>query len=341
MRILTKQLAVGLADTALGRRILLRRSRELVPVFMLHRFRNWDGRVSGHDPNLVAAAVEYLLAQGFRVLSVDEVVRGLVGGTLPERSVAFTIDDGYLDQGTIGAEIFLARGCPVTIYLVTGMTDGRLWPWEARLAWLFSRARRDFSFTLADVNYSIQPADRSRLNRIRRELVTILKALPLAQAEAEVERLAQVIGEMLPASPPKEYLALNWDQVRALEQRGVSFGAHSASHVTLSAEDDATSKRELWESTRQIREQLKHPSAVFCYPTGRARDYGAREVGYLRELGYEAAITSEPGYLSLGDTMEARFHLRRFSFPDNLLDFKDIVLQIQRLRAKFGLARGA
>ena len=306
---------------------------------MLHRFRNGDGRVSGHDPQLVGAALDYLLEHGFRVLSIDEVVQGLGAGTLPDRTVAFTMDDGYLDQGQIGAEVFLARACPVTMYLVTGMIDGRLWPWEAKLAWVFSRARGKFCLTFQGRDYQGDPTDPDRLNNLRRKLVLVLKTLPLARAEAEVASIAQTLGEELPDSPPAPYRALDWDEVRSLEERGMSFGSHTVSHVTLSAEDDETARRELTESTRRVRQKLQRPSGVFCYPTGRSQDYGAREVGYLRELAYEAAITSEPGYCALGKDADARFHLRRFSFPDNLLDFKDIVLQIQRLRARFGLAK--
>ena len=339
MRTLAKQLAVGLADTAVGRRVLLRRSSERVPIFMLHRFQNGDGRQSGHDPALVAAALDYLLEQGFRVRSIDEVVQGLLADNLPERVAAFTMDDGYLDQGRVGAELFLARDCPVTLYLVTGMTDGLLWPWEAKLTWLFSRAQKDFRFALEGRDYRGDPSDREQLNRLRRVLVLVLKAMPLSRAEVEVERLAGIIGEPLPESPPEPYRALGWDEVRALEQRGVSFGSHTVSHVTLSAERDEIAKRELDESTRRVRAELRQPSGVFCYPTGRASDYGAREVGFLKELGYDAAITSEPGYCALGETADTRYHLRRFSFPDNLLDFKDIVLQLQRLRIRFGLAR--
>ena len=339
MRTLAKQLAVGLADTAVGRRVLLRRSSKLVPVFMLHRFQNGDGRQSGHDPVMVATALDYLLEHGFKVWSIDQVVQGLLAGNLPERVVAFTMDDGYRDQGRVGAELFLARDCPVTIYLVTGMTDGLLWPWEAKLTWLVSRARQEFRFALEGRDYLGDPSDWERLNRLRRELVLVLKAMPLSRAEAEVERLAGIIGETLPESPPGPYRALSWDEVRALAQRGVSFGSHTVSHVTLSAESGEIAKRELAESTRRVRAELQQPSAVFCYPTGRASDYGTREVGFLRELGYDAALTSEPGYCALGETADARYDLRRFSFPDNLLDFKDIVLQLQRLRTRFGLAR--
>ena len=287
----------------------------------------------------MAAGLDYLLGQGFRVLSIDEVVQGLVAGTLPERSVAFTMDDGYLDQGRIGGEVFLARGCPVTMYLVTGMIDGRLWPWEAKLAWLFSRARGNFRLTLHGRDYQCYPTDPDRLNNLRRKLVLVLKTLPLAGAEAEVASIAKIMGEEVPDSPPERYRALDWDEVKSLEQRGMSFGSHTVSHVTLSAEDDETAKREITESARRMRTELQRPSRVFCYPTGRSQDFGAREVSLLRELDYSAAITSEPGYCSLGNDADARFHLRRFSFPDNLLDFKDIVLQLQRLRALVGLAR--
>jgi peptidoglycan/xylan/chitin deacetylase (PgdA/CDA1 family) len=334
-----KRLAVDLANTGMGRRILLRNSASFVPVFMFHRFRTPDGRVAGHDPELVGMALDYLRTHGFQVMTIDDVLRGQIDRTLPSQVVAFTMDDGYREQGVIGAEVFLAHECPVTIYLATGAVDGRYWPMEAKLAYLFSQVKQEFSLSLRGKDVTVPPNPAS-IAAARRRLVNELKDYPLDQSNLCVEALAVRLGIELPESPPPEYCSLTWAEVSDLEARGISFGGHTVRHATLSAETDEVSWREIEECTRTLETNLRRPSKVFCYPTGRFRDYGDREITYLKELGYMAAASAEPGYCAIDNDVDSRFNLRRFSFPDNLLDFKDIVLQLQRLRQRLRPWRG-
>jgi len=327
-----KQLGVALAGSPVGRRLLLQGHPPIVPVFMLHRFATPDGTVSGHSPGFVADVLRYLRRSGFEVMSIDGIVEGLLGAGLPRGAVAFTIDDGYWDQGHLGAEIFLEQGCPVTFYLTTKFIDGNFWLNDAKVRYLFSQISNRFSLVLGGQSLAVSPGDRVSYGRARRNLMFELKALPLEQAEERVADLAQSLGIELPDAPPPGYHGLSWDEVVALEKRGVSFGAHTASHVTLSAESDDVSWREIEESTSALRQRLKRPSSVFCYPTGRFVDYGPREVGFLRNLGYRAALAAEPGYSFVDASPDSRYHLLRFGFPNHMLDVKDIVLQLQRLR---------
>jgi peptidoglycan/xylan/chitin deacetylase (PgdA/CDA1 family) len=332
---LAKRAAILLADTSIGRGLLLRNNTGVVPVFMLHRFATGDGLVAGHDPALVRAALDYLRSHDFQVLAIDQVVAGLLDGSLPDRVVAFTIDDGYRDQGRVGAELFIAAGVPCTIYLVTELVNGGYWPIESKIRYLFSSAQADFSVRLAGSDVRVGPADGRGQVETRRRLVYELKNLPLARAIERVGELAERMGLDLPDEPPEGFAPLSWDEVRQLEGRGIAFGAHTARHVTLSAESDEVAWRELEQSTRALQSHVARPSSVFCYPTGRFQDYGPREIGYLRELGFQAALSSEPGYCTLGEDADARFNLRRLGFPDSLDEFKDMVLQLPRLRERW------
>lgn len=332
MKELLKQFGVALADTPVGRRLLLRGHPPVVPVFMLHRFATPDGAVSGHSPAHVADVLRYLQRRGFKIISIDDIVEGFLGGGLPRGAVAFTIDDGYWDQGRLGAEIFLEQECPVTIYLTTKLIDGNFWLSDAKVRYLFSHMSNPFSLVLGGQSLTVSPGDLVSYGRARRNLIFELKALPLEQAEERVADLAQSLGIELPDAPPPGYQGLLWDEVVALEKRGVSFGAHTASHVTLSAESDDVAWREIEESTSALRQRVERPSSVFCYPTGRFVDYGPREVGFLRNLGYRAALAAEPGYSFVNASPDSSYHLLRFGFPNHMLDVKDIVLQLQRLR---------
>src|SRR5205814_226357 len=85
--------------------------------------------------------LEYLRAQGFYFLSIDELINSLrERRPLPRRAVAFTVDDGYFDFAERGARVFAEFDCPVSMFLVTGFLDGELWLWWDKVRYLFSAA---------------------------------------------------------------------------------------------------------------------------------------------------------------------------------------------------------
>ena len=92
------------------------------------------------------------------------------------------------------------------------------------------------------------------------------------------------------ADPPP---ALTWDEVRALDAGGlVAFGSHTCAHPHLPRVDDATARAEIVRSRAVLAERLGHEVDTFCYPAGL---YGERDVALVREAGYRAALTTDPG----------------------------------------------
>src|ERR1700687_2210294 len=108
--------------------------RGLAVVFMLHRFRDKERRVGGHAPDSVRSGLEYLRREHYELLPLDEIFRRLAGdGTGLARAIAFTMDDGYLDQAEIGASLFAEFDCPVTTFVSTGFLDRQVWLWWDRV----------------------------------------------------------------------------------------------------------------------------------------------------------------------------------------------------------------
>jgi len=331
-RLLLKRLAVALAGPVAraAPRWLLR--PDCVPIFMLHRFGQAPGRSPGHDPALVTAALRYLRRQRYTVLGLDELVQRLLDDALPPRAVAFTVDDGYADQASLGAELFLQQDCPVTMFLVSGFIDGATWPVDARVAWLLAQARQPVTLATAAGPRQLDPANAPACQPLRRQLVAELKLLPLAQAQARVAALAAQLQVALPAAAPAAYAPLSWAEARRLESRGVRFGAHSVNHALLAREDDATASTEIHASLERLQAELAHPSRIFCYPNGLAADYGARERALLAGFGCLGAVSAVPGYARPAAAQAAPFDLPRFGFPATLQEFKYILLQLERLR---------
>jgi peptidoglycan/xylan/chitin deacetylase (PgdA/CDA1 family) len=111
---------------------------------------------------------------------------------------------------------------------------------------------------------------------------------------------------------------LSWDELRDLVADGlVDAQAHTRTHPLLPRVDDARAREEIGGSREDLAQRLGRAPSTFCYPAGL---FGQREVELVREAGYRAAVTTEPGVNGPGVQMEA---LRRtlVYFSDSDSDF--------------------
>ena len=74
--------------------------------------------------------LDELDAWGATVLPLDAAVAKLVDGTLPDRAVVLTFDDGYASVVETAWPILRERGLPTTLFVVSGYLSGDL-----RFAW--------------------------------------------------------------------------------------------------------------------------------------------------------------------------------------------------------------
>jgi peptidoglycan/xylan/chitin deacetylase (PgdA/CDA1 family) len=112
---------------------------------------------------------------------------------------------------------------------------------------------------------------------------------------------------------------LGWDEVVDLDRAGtLRFEAHTVSHPSLLAVDDATAEAEIRDSRRELEGRLGRPVTAFAYPAGLFAD---RERRLVADAGYAAAVSCEPG---VNGPASDRLALRRRQIDsrDRLLDFK-------------------
>ena len=104
-------------------------------IFTIHRLEDPSLGVQGHSLQQVRLAIEALRESGAKLTSIRSLLEQArsPGGVEPD-SVAFTMDDGFADQGTFVRQVFAPLHCPVTIFAIVGFLDGVLWPWEDQLA---------------------------------------------------------------------------------------------------------------------------------------------------------------------------------------------------------------
>jgi peptidoglycan/xylan/chitin deacetylase (PgdA/CDA1 family) len=139
---------------------------------------------------------------------------------------------------------------------------------------------------------------------------------------------------------------LGWDEVARLDREGtLRFEAHTVTHPSLLAVDDAAARAEIADSRVELASRLGRPVTAFAYPAGL---FGERERRLVQEAGYAAAVSCEPG---VNRPSTDRFALRRRQIDarDRLLDFRakvggghDTPLPLRGLyrRLRYGMGAG-
>lgn len=310
--------------------------KDRAAVLMLHRFRDAGRGVDGLDPAALEGGLAYLRRQRYELLGLEELFRRLADGGAPlRRTVVFTMDDGYLEQATVGAPLFARYDCPVTTFVTTGFLDGKIWFWWDQIEHVFLQTRRrEVSARLdgAELRYSWE--DEGGRQRAQADFTDRCLQVPDPMKHAGITALARSAEVEIPAAPPLQYRPMSWDQLRECERFGMSFGPHTVSHPILSQTSDERSRHEVTESWTRLRAEASRPLPVFCYPNGGWTDFGPREIGVLEELGFVGAVVGDWGYADARafrrDAWE-RFKVRRLGYRGDLPHLVKIVSGAERL----------
>ena len=306
-------------------------------IFFLHRFRDGETGAAGFGSTQLRRGLRYLRRNGYELVSIEELFRRLAGeGPRLRGAVAFTIDDGYLDQAELAAPIFREFDCPVTTFVTTGFLDGTLWLWWDKIEYVFSNTRREsFAVRLGETTVRYELDGESGRHSMSGDFAERCKLIGDEEKNRAITRLAQEAEVDLPDAAPTAYAPMTWDHVRTLERQGMTFGPHSVSHPILSRTQPERAVAEITESWRRLQAETRNPIPVFCYPNGVYADFGDREIAIVRKLGLWGALSSEGGFadpVSFQQGSDGPFMIKRHPFPEDLSFLAQYVSGIERLK---------
>ena len=231
-----------------------------------------------------------LLSRFFNPLALSDAVLKLQDNILPKRAVCVTFDDGYADNHDIALPILKETGVPATFFIASGyLNGGRMWNDS-----IIESLRRMPSgmLDLSHENlgqYTLNGAQ-SRIFAAQ-QLIKQLKYLPPEQRSIRVDRVADFSEQPLPND-----LMMTSQQVKHLNENGMSIGGHTVNHPILSSIDEPTAQAEVAANKSVLEEIIGTKIDVFAYPNGKPQqDYLPRDVNIVRELGYKAAVSTNWG----------------------------------------------
>jgi peptidoglycan/xylan/chitin deacetylase (PgdA/CDA1 family) len=329
-----KRIARTVATTGTIARAFLPLVKGRGTIFMMHRFRDPDAGIKGHDPALLHSALDDLKHRGFRLVSLLELVSvGREGGDL-SRMVAFTVDDGHADFHRIAAPIFIDHGCPVTVFPATDFVDRKAWLWPDRVRFMMDHtARRSLGFGETEKVLRLEWDDEQSRAVATQDLTWALVAMEGQRRQDALKVLEEKLDVTVPDDVVPAYEPMTWDEAREDAQRGVSFAPHSVSHPNMGLLDAAQVQVEILRSWQRVKEEIEDAAPVFCYPFGRRGDCPPVATDALREAQFSAAVTAVPGHVTALGLRKAPYFLPRFPWPDELEDVRQVVFGLEEAKA--------
>ena len=318
---LLKRLAVGAYDTRAVTRLLAGRGGLRCMVLMLHRFADRERQPHGHDPQRLRTLLAHFRRNDIELLGLDDAVTCLI--QTPERltrpSVIFTVDDCYVDFQERGVPIFGEFDCPVTGFVVPEAVDGGLWFWWDKVQWAFRNTKvLHPSLRLGAGHFFALGVGMNKAPLIEQMHEWLKQQTPSAR-DAAVLDLSTLLEVEIPALPPPEYRVMSWTDIRAAEQQGVRFGAHTLTHPVLSRCETSHAETEIRQSIVRLQREVTFPSQIFCYPVGRLQDFSARDMRTVEGAGMLGAVATIPDVMTsayLGQDPDWRWRIPRHGLDD-------------------------
>lgn len=293
-------------------------------VLLYHRI----ARLSS-DPQLLAVLPENFeaqlkrLARNYQPMPLSALPAALADGSLPEKAIAISFDDGYADNLHEAKPLLERSGLHATIFVTSDAISRNQEFWWDTVAHIFlgphvlpetlnididgtayvrkikpSGSGTDFHRLYRYWNV-LEKDDPTSRHAIYRELCTMLRVLPPLTLQRVIERLNEWAGQGESADNNR---TLSEQELRDLAScNEVEIGCHAKTHSVLSRLPVAAQEREIRGSKETIEDIIGKPVTGFSYPFGSLSDYTKETQTLLKTAGFTYACTTVPSPVARGE----------------------------------------
>jgi peptidoglycan/xylan/chitin deacetylase (PgdA/CDA1 family) len=292
-------------------------TKSQVAILMYHRVspKKDDWSHESLSPQAFESQMEYFCRE-YEILPLDDLAQYIhQGKSLPHKAVVVTLDDGYKDNYIYAYPIFKKYHIPATVFITTGhIGTGKLFWWD-KVSYFIQHTVIE-NLNLEELGrFSLQSVhDKSRASFMITER---LKKLPEKRKAFIIEKLISISGVESPSQGTGKELILSWDEVREMNNHGITFGAHTVNHPILTNIPLEQAKWEIVQSKRDIKEKLGKEVTTFSYPNG---NFNPEIAQFVKESGFTCAVSALPSKLISPN--DSPYELSRIRVGDDFNKFK-------------------
>lgn len=278
----------------------LKRDGALGLVYMLHHICEKDEKLipTNEELKVPPTFLENIILRykrlGFDFMSLDQLDEMIRTGVPNRRPfVAFTIDDGYLDNYTNALPVFEKYDVPFAIFVATDFIDKKaiLW-WDSIEELIMTHD----SITTGDGKTYMCNTFQQRWNTFRNLRERILNL--------DQNYLEQGLNEMFESYcidwyGPINQKGMTWSLIKTLACHPLcTIGGHTVSHPALKKLSEKEAEQEIKEGMERIGQAIQQPVRYFAYPYGTLDEIGEREFRIIEELGVQLAFMAHQGCIT-------------------------------------------
>ena len=268
-------------------------------VYMLHHVTDKDpnGIPTNEDLKVSPAFLEKIIlayqAKGFAFISLDELSAILSSSQKTKHPfIAFTIDDGYLDNFTYALPIFEQHKVPFAIFVATDFIDQKavLW-WDILEELVIHKDIIHYNKQSFPCHTFQEKWDTFRI--IREDILKYDQS--------------QLIGTLQKAFPdyhidwlkPIREKAMTWDQIKELSLHPLcTIGGHTVSHPALNQLSDDDFRQEVRVGIEKLENITGQKINHFAYPYGSPNEIGEREYRLINEFNFKTSFVAYGGCIT-------------------------------------------
>lgn len=229
-----------------------------------------------------------------------------------KKFVAFTFDDGYLDNFEYALPIFKKHNIPFTVFVAASFPD------KTNIMWWYALEELLLSVdkvTLANGMSYICKTTEEKCNAF---LEIRLQILQLDQKNLENELNNLFAAYEIDWHKPVTNLSMEWSQIEEMAKDPlVTIGGHTYNHYNLKQLPDLVAVKDDIEKGLITLKQHNIETDIFAYPFGTSNEVSNREIEYLshNEFGLKCAFLADGGSTT-------RSNKKRYALPREFLSNK-------------------
>jgi peptidoglycan/xylan/chitin deacetylase (PgdA/CDA1 family) len=245
------------------------------------------------SPQQFERRLEALRESGCNVLPLGEALERLRTGTLCQRAVTITFDDGFYDFSHLAWPLLKRFSFPASVYLTTYYSDHSDWPvfdpMVSYVLWKSSGKALDWPEVLGSEIHLEKPGREKAQNKIKS--YSLQNGLSGDQKHELLGELCKRTGFDLENAVRRRILCLmSQEEVRKVATEGADIQLHTHRHLLLPELEIL--QEEIEDNRLRIEQLTQRPATHFSYPRGRTLVALPK---WLRAAGVLSATTCELG----------------------------------------------
>jgi len=267
-----------------------------VVILMYHRVSPggvpWLFEVPPVSPEAFETQLQYL-GSHYEVMPLNDLAQNVFNERHSgQRIASITFDDGYKDNISYALPLLRKYHVPATIFLTTRPIDLRDLLWWDKIGYAVTCAK-NHRLRLGELgDYSLKDATQRRA--IAHKIISRLKTISEERKNKLVEDTIRDSGVEISHELAEETM-MTWQDIRAMHNEGISFGAHTVSHPILTNMPIERAASEIRESKSQIEKHIDQIVDFFAYPNG---DFNSAIAKIVEDSGFSGAVTVEPVWIT-------------------------------------------